>query len=118
MKAWKPALFCAAVLAMTAAPIASTAWAWPGPSFYPPFFYPFPPPVFRAAPAPLQTYYRHCNGSEPLLGGIFGAWAGGLIGAALSQDGHGHVDPGAAMFGAITGAMLGATLAASSCEDN
>lgn len=116
-------LFRAAVLAAAVALFASASQAWPGPSPYPPFFYPFPPPAFRAPPAPPpapppQTAYRGCDGSEPLLGGIFGAWAGGLLGAALGQDRHGNVDPGATMFGAITGAVLGATLAASNCDND
>jgi hypothetical protein len=113
-------VFRAAGVAAALALLVSSAQAWPGPSPYPPFFYPYPPPAFRAPPAPApppQTVDRGCDGSEPVLGGIFGAWAGGLLGAALGQDRHGQIDPGATAFGAIAGAMLGATLAASSCDN-
>ena len=50
----KAGLFRAVVLALAVMPITSVALAWPGPSPYPPFFYPFPPPAFRAPPAPWR----------------------------------------------------------------
>ncbi|HYL48346.1 MAG TPA: hypothetical protein VET84_03195 [Stellaceae bacterium] len=98
---------------------ATPAAAAPGPGPQPYYGVPFPAPRFLDpfAPAPAPRFVQVCDGSEPIVGGILGASAGGLLAAALSED-HGRVDPGATVFGVITGAMLGATLAASHCPPN
>jgi len=90
--------------------------AAPGPGPQPYYGVPFPAPRFLDpfAPAPAPRFVQVCDGSEPIVGGILGASAGGLLAAALSEN-HGRVDPGATVFGVITGAMIGATFAASHC---
>ena len=75
--------------------------------------YSYAPPPGTAAPPGTARVFA-CDGSEPLLGGILGAAAGGLLGSALGQH-HGRIDPGATLFGMFAGAMLGAAIASSGC---
>lgn len=90
--------------------------AAPGPGPQPYYGVPYPAPRFLDpfAPAPTPRFVQACGGREPIVGGILGASAGGLLAAALSEN-HGRVDPGATVFGVVAGAMIGATLAASRC---
>lgn len=110
----------AACTAVAMAAMAATqAVAAPGPGPQPYYGVPIPAPPFLDpfAPTPTPRFAQACDGSEPILGGILGASAGGLLAAVLSER-HGQVDPGATVFGVITGAMVGATLAASHCPPN
>gem|GEM_PF-5293768 len=103
--------------AMTAAMLAAApATAAPGPGPQPYFGVPLVPPFFAAPllPHPQLPNAGRCDGSEPVLGGLFGAAAGGLLAAVLGKR-HGRADPGATIFGVTAGAMIGATLAASGC---
>lgn len=106
----------AAVLAIV--PAAASVGIGPQPYYGVPIP-PVPPFLgdpFAPAPAP-QPSARVCDGTEPIIGGILGATAGGLLAAALNER-RGRVDPGGTVFGVVTGAMVGATLAASHCTED
>lgn len=117
--AWYGRMQLAAAALAAVALAATPAAAAPGPGPQPYYGVPIPAPPFLDpfAPAPTPRFAQACDGSEPIVGGILGASAGGLLAAVLSER-HGQVDPGATVFGVITGAMVGATLAASHCPPN
>ncbi|MGH7014405.1 MAG: hypothetical protein ACREEL_09690 [Stellaceae bacterium] len=108
----------AALAALAAAALAIVPAA-PGPGPQPYYGVPLPAPPFLDpfAPAPAPRLTQACDGSEPILGGILGAGAGGLLAAMLGER-DGRVDPGTTVFGIVTGAMIGATLAASGCPND